>query len=253
MGLKLVEIFRDSLMLLWKEPKVFVPRLITTAIYTLFIFYSAKLTSEILTMGVTFKNILILGILSPILLGIDIVSYGMYPKIVTEYYEKKRINLTRILLETLKSWKILLTFGIIVMIFLLIFIVLLSILYLAVLIMGTFFIFVLVTIFAIIILLVFALLSFFIMPVGILDKQSIRNTLKKGIELSIKYKADVLKINLVFMMLAIITMIIATLSEFSGILAYLAFAIFLIVRLIQAIIYTYISVVNPSVYLKLKE
>ena len=247
-----MEILKDSLILLKKEPKVFVPRLITTAVYTLFIFYSAKVTFDIFTGVGNFRDMLILGIFSPILLGIDLVSYGMYPKIIMDYYDGKKINLTGILLETLKSWKILLVFGIIISIFIFIFIGLMSVLYGIALAAGNFAILFLATVFAILILLIFSTASFFVMPVGILEKQGVVNTLRKSIGLSIMHKKDVLNVNIVFMILAIVTIIIATLSEFGGIFTYLAFAVFLIARLFQAVVYTYIGVVNPTVYLKLR-
>ena len=62
-----------------------------------------------------------------------------------------------------------------------------------------------------------------------------------------------LKINLVFLALAAVTLAVSLLSEFTGLIALAALIVFLAVRLIQAVIYTYLCVVNPIAYFKIRE
>jgi hypothetical protein len=50
-----------------------------------------------------------------------------------------------------------------------------------------------------------------------------------------------------------VAMVVVMLTEFQGVLALSAILLFVFGRLFQALIYTYISIVNPSIYLSIEE
>jgi len=102
------------------------------------------------------------------------------------------------------------------------------------------------------IILVFAMLVFFVIPVAVIEKKGFIQTFRESFKLSLKHKWDVLRINLVFLFLTLLTLAIGMLSGFQGSAGYLAILLFALVRFIQATIYTYISVINPYFYVKVR-
>jgi membrane-anchored glycerophosphoryl diester phosphodiesterase (GDPDase) len=101
--------------------------------------------------------------------------------------------------------------------------------------------------------LVVSILFFFVMPIAILEEKGIVASMSESITLGLKHKNELLKVNLILMVLAIVTMLAGLMFESTGFIVLLALAGFVAIRLLQAILYTYMYVVNPYFYLKIKE
>jgi hypothetical protein len=262
----LLSILKNSLKLLYKEPKIFVPRFITTALYSLSIIYLAGVVSEILKVWdpsgnsvpdrriiMSFMENLIPLIVSMLFLYfVDLFSYAMYPAIVKDHYEKKPISLRRATKEALGAWKILIVFIVVATALMGIFALLVSLLRLQKIDIISYLV---VALLILVALVVSSLLLFFVLPVAVVEKRGVRESFSRGIKLSIKYKKEVLQINIIFLVLIGITYVLMIFTElkYSGILAALSILLFLTVRVFEAIIYTYISVVNPYFYMHIRK
>jgi hypothetical protein len=53
--------------------------------------------------------------------------------------------------------------------------------------------------------------------------------------------------------MVLVAMVVVMLTEVHGYVAVSAIVLFIIARLFQAIVYTYVSIVNPSLYLSIEE
>jgi len=181
---------------------------------------------------------------------IDLLTYAMYPSIVRDHHEKKPISLRRALKEALKSWLVLLILGIVIAV--LATFILFPFMYFISLIWENLYLLLLSLSILIIIIIIFAILVFFVIPVAVIERKGIGHTFRESFRLSFKHKGDVLRINLVFLSLTLLTISLGMLSRFQGIGGYLAILLFILVRSIQALIYTYISVLNPYFYVKVR-
>lgn len=270
----LVGILVESLRLLRKEPKLYIPRIITTAIYTAFVLYAAKLSLEIsraITMaqaqaeatgaqpdfGGAFSEFSgsLYFLLAFFLLSyaIDILSYGMYVRIVQDYRSKIPIQLIAALREALGKGKALFALSVVILIFLAAVLLLYAIL-------GSMFLVtrsILFPALAILVLLLglvaFALVFFFAIPIAMVENKGALSAIAASAKLGFKHRGVVLRTNFFFAGLILVTLLVAMLTDFSGRAGAAAVIAFVLGRLFQALVYTYISVVNPAVYLYLEE
>ncbi|MFH1720995.1 MAG: hypothetical protein ABH950_00165 [Candidatus Altiarchaeota archaeon] len=198
-----------------------------------------------------FEELVLLFIYSIFIYIVDIVSYAMYPTIVLDYQKGKDINLSKSLKIALGAWKTLAVFALIVFFLLGSFTYLSYVSYQLTLkdntmtyILPTF---LLSTVF----LLAFTVLFFFVIPIAIVEEKYSIYSIKKSIKLGIKHRSDVLKTSIMFLVLVFATLTVASIYELvGGLVAYTALFLYIIGRLIQAVTYTYISIVNPVLYLE---
>lgn len=258
----ILEIFKNSFILLFKKPKVLIPRLITTFLYSIYFLLIAKFIFEYstpilieknyyLVKGESlFSNLFFMFSFLFILLVIDLITYAMYPKIVHDYYFGKRISLKKAFKEAIHSWKILFVFGfvlILVSIILSIFIGFFSLI--AFITNVSEFLFIALIIAFLFILLVMVFL-FFVIPISVIQKKkNIFESFQESFELSLKHKKELFLINFGFLILYAFTFMLVFFTEFKGAIAFSAVVVFIIARLIQALIYTYFFIMNPYFYL----
>jgi hypothetical protein len=95
----------------------------------------------------------------------------------------------------------------------------------------------------------FAVFFFFAVPVAITKKCGVKEAVSHSIDLGIRNKGPVLKTNFFFVILILLTLLVAIYTGFKGKIGAFAVFAFIIGRLFQSIVYTYISIVNPTVYL----
>jgi hypothetical protein len=268
----LLEVFRRSLLFLKDEPKIFVPRIFTTSLYTIFLLYSAKLSLELTrainremvaarTLGVPpdigrvldqFAGTLLSYLIFFLFVyGVDILTYGMYVRIVVDY-KKRPILLLKALREALGRMRTLFPLGIAILVFSFFFLARYGIVGSAYLSTGHWIFALLVFAVLLAALVSFALLFFFAIPVAMIKKSGVMDTLKASLGLGLRHKGPVLKTNFLFVGLILLTLLVAMYSEFRGAIGIAAVTAFVLGRLFQAIVYTYISVVNPAVYLHLE-
>jgi len=258
--MELIELLKDSLKLLRTKPKVFIPKFVTTALYTVCILILMKITLEMNEIATGFVDraaiIQLAGYALLTLIAlifvyvIDILTYAMYPLIVSDYHNKRKISLRKALREALDSWLVLIVLGIAISV--MAFFIVIPFGIFMTLVWENLYLMLPLLLLALAIILVFAMLVFFVIPIAVIEKKGFIQTFRESFKLSLKHRWDVLRINLVFLFLTLLTLAIGMLSGFQGSVGYLAILLFVLVRFIQAIIYTYISVINPYFYVKVR-
>lgn len=111
------------------------------------------------------------------------------------------------------------------------------------------FLFILSTIAALFAIVAFALVFLFAIPSAVLEKRGSLSALSLSFDLGRKNRKEIVGLNLIFFLLVLVTLAIATATEMKGGLFFLSIAVFVVGRLLQALIYTYISVAMPTAYL----
>ncbi len=260
--MELIELLKDSLKLLRTKPKVFIPKFVTTALYTICILVLMKITLELneFATGFTFVDratiIQLAGYALMTLIAlifvyfIDLLTYAMYPSIVSDYHNKKKISLRKALRKALGSWLVLIVLGIAISV--MAFFIIIPFAIFMTLVRENLYLMLFLLLLALAITLVFAMLVFFVIPVAVIEKKGFTKTFRDSFKLSFKHRWNVLGINLVFLFLTLLTLAVGMLSGFQGSAGYLAIVLFVLARFVQATIYTYISVINPYFYVKVR-
>lgn len=272
--MELVDVFKESLKLMKKEPKVFVPRILTAVLYTFFVIYAASISLKLSivisqeaeiargrgmapdiggAISPFMDEIIFFAALSLLVYVVDILTYAMYVKIASDFHEGKPISLLRSLKDAVSGARALLLIGIVAAVFVGIFIAIY-------LIFGKLYIstqhplFLLAALLVMIIAIVaFALVFFFAVPVAMVERCSTKAAVLKSASIGMKHKKTVIKVNFLFVGLVLFAMVVVMLTEVHGFVALGALILFIIARLFQAIVYTYISIVNPTLYLSIDE
>lgn len=257
--------------MLRREPKVFIPRVVTTTLYTVLVFYTARIALEStallassleltgavaadpILMELIANKLVALVLVSVGVYAIDLLSYAMYPSLVNDCKAGRPVTLIKALLEASRSWRVLAWFGLITLVFILFLSMPAVVLYTMTLLSGELIYLALMAVLALAAILFFAVAFFFVIPIAVLDRKNTLDSVLAGVRLSWRHKGDVTKTNLLFLVLGTVTIAVATLTEFKGTVGYAAMALFLLGRLIQAVGYTYMCIVNPALYLQLKE
>jgi len=271
--MKLRTVLSETFTLLRDEPKIYLPRIVTTFIYTVFILYTARLSlkiTNIVTLAQTRAGelgttpdlslvfselsgpLMIFTVLFLISYITDILSYGMYVRIVRDYHEKKPIKIIGALIDALRKWKTLFGLSIVIL-------VCMAGVFVVYALLGSKFLITQSAIYPVLALMVlllgligFALVFFFAIPVVIAEDKSTFKAISRSTKLGFKNRGIVIKTNLIFAVLIIVTLLVAMATDFKGKIGILAIAVFIVARLFQAFVYTYISVVNPAVYFHLE-
>lgn len=264
--MSVLQILAESLKLLKKEPKLFIPRFITTTLYSFILLYTAKITAD--TIKITdvnttlnpeeatsiLNNLLLLLTALLILLLVDLLSYAMYPAMVKDHFQGNKVNLIKSLKEGLSAWKIILVLWITIIIFSALLGLIVFTFKALSMTTGEKIFDYLSTTLVLLSTLTLLVLLFFVMPIAVVEKKGVINSFTEGFTLSMKHKKDVLTTNIFFMALTLTTMALITISQinYSQQLMLLALTAFILTRMLEAVIYTYISVVNPYFYMKVR-
>ncbi|MDD5111325.1 MAG: hypothetical protein PHG85_02135 [Candidatus Altiarchaeota archaeon] len=253
--MNLIEILKDSLALLKKEPKAFVPKIVTTFLFSIYLLWIAKFTLDVYTLieeptleGIlAFESqILLLFAFMLAILFADLLSYAMYPAIVSAHQSGLPISLTGSLKDALRAWKILLIIEAMILAMAAaigtLVLVLISISSIAVTLAAGAVAFM--AIMAIVVLI------FFVVPAEVVKRNGVVSSFRESMEIGVRHAPEVLKLNLLFLLLGLASLAISMLAEFRGLTAGLAIITFIAARLAEALIYAYICVVNPYVYLR---
>jgi hypothetical protein len=254
----LVKILHDSLLLLRDNPKAFAPRLFTTGLYSLYTLYSIWLAADIAsapsaaTVIANLNSILLLIIVIPPLYIIDIISYAMYPRIVDDHLKGKRANLWLSFKEAVGQWRVVLAIAVLLIAFLILTTLIASFSLFMVKTSGNIFYAIFAAGILIFTILVFAILMFFVVPSAVLEKKGIFASFKESADLGYRHGFDLLRLNLIFLALVLLTVALAYISREDNLLSSFSIGLFFIVRAAEALLYTYISVTNPVAYLHVK-
>jgi hypothetical protein len=264
----LLSVMRESLELLCKEPKMFLPNMTVAVFYALFelillklsidLFGNAdSLTQEEVRLMLSSNTMLLLAIIAfyPLLAALDLISYAMYPSMVSDHHKGKDISLGRAMSSALKAWRIWLSIGLVIAIFVVCVTPVVSAFYILYYLTHNYIYFILgvLLFFGSIVLLMLSI--FFVMPIGIIDNEKTLASFKKSYQLGRKNKKEV--ISIVFLSFAVMAIAFVVgsnqaVSSNSG-LTTLAVLAFLVIKMLQSTMYTYVSVINPNFYLHIKK
>ena len=267
--MSLLGVFTGSFQMLRKEPKLFLPRLITTALYTGVMIYLSTLAARVVSASNSpgpadptiafslFSDMGVLAVFLVFLMAIDLLSYAMYPALVRDHQAGGKIQLMSSIKEALGAWKILLALGfMIVLIAVAAGMIILPVEIFFPQLINEYGITGLVVLAAIasIIALVPMMLLFFVVPIGVLEKKGAIASFAGSVRLGMKHGKDLFTINLFLLLITVAVYAFMTYADVyaQGAAAFYSMLVFVAVRLVQAVVYTYISVINPYVYMKIR-
>ena len=252
--MNVVRVLHEAFALLRAEPRLFLPRVVTTFIYTAFLLYLSRVLYEVMLMlqrgsvaGLE-RLLLPLAAALPAILAVDMLTYGMYASLAAQYREGG-VSLILALRQSLSRWRSLLLIGAAALL-LVGLILLISSLSLAGLMYTRSALFALLTlVISLIGVIAFALLFFFAVPVTVIEGRGFLAAMERSASLGIRRSREVVALNLFFVLLIFITMLIGMATQFEGRAFAAGAGLFIAGRLIQAVVYTYISVVAPTAYI----
>ncbi len=258
----LARILSDSLRLLKAEPKAFAPRIVTTAIYSAYILAMIAVAADLAAVDFTrpgeqdgarlssaLHTSLLFLALSPLLYFVDILSYAMYPRIVADYRSGAGVSIAKALKDGLKAWRIIIATEAVLFLFILALSVPTALALLMTLLSGNAAYAALAGAIAIPLILVFAVLVFFVIPSAVLNGRSVAGSFRESVALGFENKWDLLKLNLLFLALLAVTVAAGVHVEGNPLLTLASAASFVILRLLEAVVYTYLCVTNPYAYI----
>ncbi|MEE8401266.1 MAG: hypothetical protein V3R86_03850 [Candidatus Hydrothermarchaeaceae archaeon] len=270
----LVRVLGESLGLLKKEPKVFFPRIITSILYTFFILYLTRIAIEVSfavnreigmaeSLGTApdisralsqFSGELPLFVFFFIITFVsDVLSYGMFVVISRDFHENRKISLIRAFKDSVSRARVLFLVSVLATIFVGFFVGIYLIFgRMYIMTRSPLFLALALAVIALAVIL-FALVFFFAVPVAMVEDRGAKSAIMKSASLGIKHMRPVLMANLLFFCMMLVVMLALVITKFQGAVAISAIFVFILGRIAQVIIYTYISIVNPSLYLSIEE
>ena len=243
---------KDSFKIFVENPKFVIPKLVIAFLYSVIILATMNLSISAVqepTMELLIYSIILLGVTIVISLA-DIFVGLMYPFLVKQVKKNQAIHLRNAARSALKkSFKsipsvLAVEAGFVLIILLLalplgflidsldLYMVISSILYIAVLLAVVF-------------------LFYSLYPILVFEKESIIGSLKRSISVSLKNRKEVLKVTLLSFVLSLLSYVIAFSIEFfpGGNSSIWFWTAFIIVRVLTAYVYSYLFVLNPIFYL----
>ncbi len=276
-------ILTDSFRLMYKKPKVFIPRLITASLYTLIQLLALKIIldfnalvyyeinpyppdnptsiydlitiiplatkAEIESFYMFALFALIITLITPI---IDLFVHAMYPRITADYHKGDKINLIKAFREALSKWFFLLVYLIIMIIITVGIFLMVSTMSAISLLSGTDLFFYISLILSVVIILAFGTVLFLAIPIAVIDKENTFNAFRKSFTMGLEHRRDIVTILIFYSILIGVAIMLVSSTQFAGLSEYItltAIAAYILARLTQAVVKTYISVVNPYFYL----
>lgn len=249
----------ESLRLLRAKPKVFIPRLVTTTLYTVYTLYLMQLTVDMAaalsTPAIVFsfipKFIPLLAAM-PILYVMDIVSYAMYPMIVADYRENRPVSLSLALKRSIGAWRVILTLGIVIIVSVAFVSCFSGVAVAAAVLMHNFLLLAFSAMFALAMIILFIITVFFVIPLAIVEGKGVKDSFRESFKLGIKYRVGLFKLNMIFIVVIAATTALALAEKYGSAVTAASVIAFIALRLITAVVYTYLSVTNPMAYLEVR-
>ncbi|MBD3388531.1 MAG: hypothetical protein GF416_05635 [Candidatus Altiarchaeales archaeon] len=253
--MELAAVLRDSFKMLRSHPKMFLPRMLTTALYTIFTLYSIGITADFVLMkdpemvSVFLWKTAILFAALPLLYVVDILSYAMYPRMVADLKSSGDVGLSLALKDALKAWKVVLALGCAVFASLVFVSTVAAFFQILHALTGFFAFTVLAALSGIALIIAFSVFVFFVVPMAVLEGKGVNDSFRNSFKLGLENWKELTGLNSLFAFLALSTMILVLTAEINDSLTLISLSAFALARMVQAVVYTYLSVVNPAVYL----
>ncbi len=253
------KILVESAKLMVAFPKAFVPRIVTTVVYSILEVLLAVLIADSFTsfgdpdaMWDVLTKLIGLLILMPFLYVADLTTYAMYPTIVSDMRSKHKVSLYGAFKRALKSARHIIVMCVLIMGFAVAVAVPISISMMFFRLTGNMVPLLIGAPLAFIAILGFSIVVFFVIPHAVVEESSIWGAFEGGLKMSHDNSWDVVKLNLVFAILMLGSMAIVAVARVHDGATWLAIALFVLIRALQAIVYTYLCIVNPLAYFHAK-
>lgn len=258
-------VMRESLRLLLREPKMFLPNLTVAVFYALFELLLLKMSIDLFGGSLTQENIraiagsnmsILLGIIAfyPLLAAMDLISYAMYPSMVSDHYHGRDISLGRAMGSALKAWRIWISVGLVIAAFVVLMTPVVSVFFILHYMTGNPIYFALGTAVFLLAVITLLLAIFFVMPIGVIEKERTLESFRKSYALSRQNKKEVTVLVLLSFAIMAVAFLVGSndaVSSNRG-LTLLAAAAFIAIKMLQSTMYTYVSVINPYLYLNIR-
>lgn len=265
--MRLLSVLKNSFSLLRKRPKLFVPNLVSAFVYTFLwlaliftvasslhqTFFSPTQAISPKEAETTLQSLSILLLFIPLVAAIDLVTYGMYPSMVHDFKKGGKISLLNSLKKSVKSWKILLFLGVIIGIFMFFISLVFGFFTILSVISGNTLVFYLAIPLTLVLILGLVTALFFLIPIGVIEEKGVRDSFSQSLSLSrVNYK-EVSIVSFISLVLALLGVLAGGYFDISqatsGVSITFVFG-FVFLKVIQSMIYTYISTINPYFYLE---
>ncbi|MFH1544603.1 MAG: hypothetical protein ABIE23_00715 [archaeon] len=256
----------DSFKALKDNPKLFLPKIFLALVWSVFLIYTGTLFIQLMeireinlttgnhaliqaSLASLLQGLAVLLVLTIIFFLIDTIINASYPFMVKSYYRRERISFSESISMVLKN------FSSIVLPIILAFLLSLAVLIPFILLFVFFFISqnALPAMISLLLLIIAAFITsvlvFFIYPVSALEKKGI-GSIMHTIRIGRKHAKPVSLGVLIVFALSLTTLAIGFLGESIGLSSLIGFALFILLRIIVALISTYQMVLNPVLYLE---
>lgn len=263
--MNLLPTLKESVRLLIKKPVIFIPNLFASLLYASVELIILKIAMDSMEAAynphiylspeeLQSRLLIILGIISffPAILAVDLITYSMYPSIVADYHKDGNIHLWKALKDALSAWRIWLSLGMIFLAFTAFALIIEGFFAALTILLNNILYLIIGLLLLIPFVILFMMTVFFVIPLGVIEKTGILESFRKSYQLGFRHRREVVSLN-VFIILVIATAFIFGNIPGTGKMAeeitVMAVALFLTVKIIQSLTYTYICVVNPYFYI----
>ncbi|HDH41324.1 MAG TPA: hypothetical protein ENG12_02820 [Candidatus Altiarchaeales archaeon] len=271
--MNLFHVMMGSFSLLLKKPRIFIPNLFASLLYAFVELIMIKAFIDIIGImsGVNPAGIIrgsltylpveellphffiFVAILAffPVIGVIDLVTYSMYPAIVVDYHQGKSISLRRALKDAISAWRIWLTLGVIFLLFAVFVLTMIGIFAILTFLLDNLLCLLIGAVLFVSLVILFMMAIFFVMPVGVIEKTGILESFRKSYQLGFRHKGEVIFLNVFIILIIIVAFVLGNIfgtEKLGAGITFMTIALFLIIRIIQSLMYTYIYVVNPYFY-----
>ena len=254
---KFFTIISESFVLLEKEPKLFVPKILVAFLYSIPVIFlpSLAVASFAAPSPELFGSLMFWFVFSFASLIIDAVVSAMYPFLVKDFFEKKQISLKAALDSSLKKSSIVVPAALLVEILFVAFVILLSFPFVFFVVTENMLGVAAIVLVALAVIFLLAVFFFLIYPVMSLEKNGVVSSIKRSFFLSRKNFSDASKAAAFSFVLSIASFAFSFAVDFfsgkgqiAG--AAIAFLLFVSIRFATALIATYQYVLSPVFYLE---
>ena len=250
-----------SFSLLKKKPKLFLPKFLIAAVYGIMMLLTMDIMVSLIEFAFMenrsqaaiyaaemFPFVMTLFIFSLFALLFDTFINSMYPKMVDDFYRKKKISFKDAVKSAFsRSLTVIPSIFVALLIFMLVstpFILWMAFALVSNDIVGV----ILSALFLIIAELATTIIFYLIYPVSMLEKKGIFGTLGKSFSLSKSNFKDISKASVLQLLFSLVSFILAAVADKPEFLF-----LFIVSRFLTALIATYIIVLNPVMYMEIKK
>ncbi len=252
--MSLIRVIKDSFVLLAEQPKLFIPKLIVAALYSVPILFLPKIAIDSFTApNPGLFDLLLFYLFFTIFSSVvDVSVNAFYPFFVKEYRKKKTVSFGNAWKEFRKRAKVIIPSTLLIEFFAFVVLFLLAMPISVSLFIHNDLLFVFFVMLSLVFIIAIAVLFFLIYPVVSLEKKGIFGSIARSINLSLSNLKNVSSIALFSFAFSLLTFAISFMIEFSSDLFSKGtfLVVFIILRVLVSVVATYQYILNPVFYME---